>query len=157
MKSCKFCCEEINRRARVCPICHRNVTILGSASAFFITVLPILTALASLGFAFYEKYERLYVQDTLARTETQLQVTQVQNDVALEAVALLNAITPPAVMAPRNIGNGTAVSPTQQLQQVEQQITDVKLADTIDVQKLKQLERQRLELKSGRSIFRRNR
>ncbi len=157
MKTCKYCCEEINRRARVCPVCHRNITLTGSVSAFFVTVLPVLTALASLGFAFYEKYERLYVQDTLARTETRLEVVEVQKEVAQDAVSRLNQLAPPALMssAPREFTRetGPPLSPDQQLQEIDAQINAATQGKVIDTQRLRELEKRRLELQNNRNIF----
>ena len=155
MKNCKFCCEEIHRRARVCPVCHRNVTISGSAGSFLVTVLPILTALASLGFAFYEKYERLNVQDTLARTETDLQVAEVQTEVAQQAVVNLGSVLPRDArpMTTFSTDGTPPPDPAAQLADVENQIEAVINADRLDRQRLQQLERQRLELQTGRSLF----
>lgn len=157
MKHCKHCFEEINKRARVCPVCHRNVTITGSFGAFFVTVLPILTALASLGFAFYEKYERLYAQEQLARTETQLEIVEVRNEVAQDAVVRLNRMAPPVMFstAPDSFSpeNGRPPTPEQELQQVEQEIEALMKNDRLDRRALQQLERRRLELQTSRPLF----
>ena len=161
MKNCKHCYSEIHKRASVCPVCRSNVTFSGTISSFFLTAFPILTAIVSLGFAFSEKYEKGLVQNSLAKTETQLEVAEVRNDVAQEAIATLNEMTPRTgrmmSVAP-DPTNPTAPPPTiaEQVKRIDQSIDEEIKSGTIDRQKLKSLERSKLELQNGRAIFHRN-
>ncbi len=170
MKNCKHCFSEINRRASVCPVCRNTVTFLGTINGFLVTVFPIMTAIVSLGFAFYEKYEKGLVQDTLAKTEVQLTVTEIQNEVAQEAIVSLSqpeirpALPGRMMTAPPTGDSGQDVTaepktPNQILRQIERTVSDAKqhaIKDHQDLNKeeLRELFRRKAELQSGRKIFR---
>jgi hypothetical protein len=157
MKNCRFCYSEINRRARVCPVCQNTLSLFGTIKSFLVTTFPILTALVSLGFAYSERYEKGVVQDTLTATEGQLQVVEVQNDVAREAVANLIQDKPRVTSsAPFDIipTNGEPVKTAdQQIREIEEAISGLTTDGTLNLQKLRALEQKRLNLQFDRPIF----
>lgn len=88
MKSCRHCYTEIHENASVCFECGNSQTWWGSMKGLFMTVFPIVTAIASLGLAMAEKIERQNVTAEL-RVETE------RAEVANEAVVqLTESITP---------------------------------------------------------------
>ena len=131
---------------------------------FLLTAFPILTALASLGFAFYEKYEKGLAQQSLAKKEVQLVVTEIQNEVAQEAIVSLSQMVP----SPRRLMSATppiqgdqsnaALSRKQKVEQINKTVLDAKshaIKDKQDLNKaeLRELFKRKAELQSGRQIF----
>ena len=153
MKNCRQCYSEIHARARVCPVCHSTITLFGKLSSFFLTMFPILTALVSLGFAFYEKYEKGIVQKALTQTESRLEVVEVQNEVAREAVVKLNRMLPKPTKV-FGTAKSSKKSPADKIKEIDKSIADQVRVGKFDIQKLKKLEREKLELQNGRPIFR---
>lgn len=57
-KPCRYCYSDVHRSAKICPICHNAQTTIGITKSLMMTVFPILTTIASLGIAYYEKVEK---------------------------------------------------------------------------------------------------
>ncbi len=161
MKDCRFCYSQINQRARICPQCHNHLSVMGSFRAFLITAFPILTAIISLGFAFFEKYEKRLVQTSLAKTENRLKVSEVQNSVAEEAVLKLSAIVPRMMMSRRDVGpdaDPSVIVKTleQELDEIESKLANLSSGETANLHEVKKLTQQKLELEYGVSFSRSN-
>lgn len=160
MKNCQYCYSEIHQRAKICPHCHHQLSMVGSLRAFLITAFPILTAIISLGFAGFEKYEKGLVESSLVKTEHRLEAAEIQYSVAEEAVLGLSKMLPQARMSSvRDVDpNSTEVikTPKEQAEEIESEVANLDFAAPVDkLQVRKQLEK-RMELISGHQVFRNN-
>lgn len=156
MKNCKFCYSEIDKRARICPHCHRQLAMVGAFQSFLTTAFPILTALISLSFAFYEKYEKGLVQDSLVQTEHRLEATEIQHSVAEEAVTALSRMVPPppAGIISNVDASSPQLTPEMELKTIETKIADLDFTKDVNKADLKKMYERRLDLKAGRNLFR---
>lgn len=156
MKNCRHCYSQIHDRASICHVCQNTVTFTGSIQSFLLTAFPILTALISLGFAFYEKYEKGLVQDTLASTEVRLEVAEVESEVAQEAAMTLSDMAPRIsfmVQEPDVEPGGVRVLPKsreEQLSEIEEELEEVTKKPGFNKKKLSELYKKQFELQSDR-------
>jgi hypothetical protein len=56
-RRCRLCHEEIHDRARICRYCHSPQTVPGRTNRFFLTVLPTVVAIGSLGLAYDQSHK----------------------------------------------------------------------------------------------------
>lgn len=135
--------------------------------SFSLTAFPILTTLASLGFAFYEKYEKGVVQDSLVQTEgtltqtrNRLEVAEVQSWVAEEAVDKLTQMVP-RVYATRSVradgdpdlSNQVIKTAEQEVLEIEKEVANLNLEKALDKVDLRRKFQTRIEAKTELPIF----
>lgn len=153
MKNCRYCYSEIHERAKICPQCHHQLSMMGSLRAFLITAFPILTAIISLSFAGFEKYEKGLVQSSLTQTEHRLEVSEVQASVAEQAVQDLSSLLPQARMsAIRDVDPNSEVilSPQEQLDEIEKELANIDYKNPINKHRVDKLFNKRIGLMASR-------
>ena len=178
-KECKHCMTLISRRAGVCPQCRNSLSAFSGIQGFVRTGAWLVTATVSLAFAGLEKAENLGLSKDLEAAGVTIASKEVQTEVLREAITKVagqrlagRMITqaPQAGFtgsaqpygtqgdfaesessAPPDYTTGSATSepPQDPMTELEEQIAEVLSTAPIDRRKLKELERQKLQLELG--------
>ena len=155
---CRFCMTEISRRARVCPQCQRELSFTAGIWGFFRSAAWVIATVVSLGFAILERVERLGLADELEQLGIALTVKEVEAEVLRDVVVeqaqspagLAESLAPPPLELENSPVELAQPQPTRRIEEVDEQIDQLTRKPTIDRQRLKMLEKERLRLELSR-------
>lgn len=139
-KPCRYCYTEVHRSARVCPSCHNAQTTLGITKSLLMTIFPILTTVGSLGIAYYEKLEKDAAVVLLEREK--LSATA-----AIELADDLSESLSDNQLAETYVSTFGRLPTRERLEDVERIAKEQKQAKTLSHQELKNLSKERKELR----------
>lgn len=147
MTSCKFCCAEIHGYARVCPFCGSNQTLFGFAKGVVVTTVSIITALASIGMAAFEKMEKLGLNTQLAGVMETLKVEEAKSEAASQAVQQLVTDMPDDVIEEKYVKEFGEAPSAEKLDEIEAKLSDEGQKKTLSREQMIDLQKQRFYLR----------
>jgi len=139
-KPCRYCYTEVHRSAKICHNCHNAQTTLGITKSLLMTIFPILTTIASLGIAYYEKLEK-------DAAVVQLEREKLSATAAIELADDLSESLSDSQLAETYVSTYNRIPTKERLQEVEQIAKQQKEEKTLSKQELISLSKERKELR----------
>ena len=146
MKSCKFCYAEIHARARVCPLCSSNQTLFGAAKGVVVTTVSIITALASIGMAAFEKIEKLGINTQLAGVMDNLKVEEAKSEAATQAIEQLAGDLSDDDIEEKYVRQFGKLPSAEKLDEIEAKLSDDNVKHTLSKDEMIRLQNEKIWL-----------